>query len=860
MKFSKNIAIVIVFFCVLLHSQDGYGSPTEEMLCQGFLSTLNGVKASSCERGSAPASVLTCSPTLTDGDDQNIIYTVSDNIGVMGTCQDYFPTWGEREIFYRDSNDPANMKFHVVRHYCWGRNFFYSSDNCGGPNWGPHFYSGLSWDNGASYASWGDYIDVPFSLSDIGSKDGVKTIFWGSNYAYIDYGKDLNNNPNPKKVCAYYSPSWIAQAFTGNVSNAYLIGCIDIPLMPAPPIYNKIIVPHDSVALSPITPDASTFENPAITLKTITSSGADSGQTITLVYDFNKNNGEQESQALLGQSFRPTFSSATPSKICASSDKGVLGCVDRKKPSDSGIKIEAIADYYVYDNCNDPSSQATNSFRTLKIKFTKPDGSSVIYPKDNIGIREYYACTRQDPSSKTDITTSGSDTTSIFGVQFSAIIPQFVKNSKEFQKIYVYPPILQAPNGGKPIKKDDPAFQNSCDSCFVTTGVDDANNQKGQAYIVPAGLRDRSSCKQQYSCKTSKPDPSTTDPSLGFQQCTLGYNDQYSDLEQAYCRGVYMGPQDTNSNPVAVVPASTDSATANPSVPSAPTGQSKTTIAQDQTCIKLESNWKDFFGKDDKLCADIQQYSKLTENDVSAATGYADFSNDGYDPTKTYPPGARFEGTCNLSLGTTYCKTVLINYPGGSQAVSCNDPGSPDVFGASYVALNKALIAVNANSAFLTPQLSALLKMDKFNIGGASNAQYPFRTLDGNYPIGTITNPCVFSSGPDSGIDGCGKNMDTANFLGNGYYALDSSLQIGVTLPASATQPQDDQAQAIYSTDKDTGIATVDIPVIGQCQAGFSSGNSPPSRVCRIIVDKNNVILSKAWTNYPISNPCNKNN
>jgi hypothetical protein len=245
---------------------------------------------------------------------------------------------------------------------------------------------------------------------------------------------------------------------------------------------------------------------------------------------------------------------------------------------------------------------------------------------------------------------------------------------------------------------------------------------------------------------------------------------------------------------------------------------------------------------------------------VSAATGYADFSNDGYDATKTYPPGTRFEGICNNSLGVVYCQTYTINYPGGSQTVSCNDPGAPDVFGASYVALNKALIAVNANSAFLTPQLSALLKMDKFNIGGASNAQFPFRTLDGNYPIGTITNPCVFSSGPESGTDGCGKNMDTANFLGNGYYALDSSLQIGATLPASATQPQDDQAQAIYSTDKDTGITTVDMPVAGQCQNGFSSGNSPPSRVCRIIVDKNNVILSKAWTNHPITNPCNKNN
>lgn len=859
MNLSKNIAhiaIIIVFLFVLLHPQEGRGSPTDEILCQGFLSKLSGVKTSSCVNSSDLSPGSNCNPTLTDGDNKDTIYTVSDNIGVMGTCKDYFPTWGEREMFYRDSNDPVNMNFHVVRHYCWGRNFFYSSNNCGGPNWGPHFYSGLSWDNGTSYASWGDYIDVIFYLSDIESKDGVKTIFWGSNYAYIDYERDANNNPNKKKVCAYYSPSWIAEVFT----NGSIIGCIDIPLMPAPPIYNKIIIPHDSVALSPTPPDSSTFESPAITLKVIKSSGADSGQTITLVYDFNKSNDEQESQALLGQSFRPTFSPTTPSKICASSDKGVLGCVDRKKPSDSGIKIEAIADYYLDDNCNDASSKATNSFRTLRIKLTKPDGSSITYPKDNIGIREYYACTRQDPSSKTDITTSGSDTTSILGVQFSAIIPQFEKNSKEFQQIYLYTPILQVPNGGKAINQDDPALQNSCDLCFVAGGLDDKNNQEGQPYIVPAGVRDRSSCKQQYSCKTSKPDPSITDPSLGFQQCTLGYNDQYSDLEQAYCRGVYMGPQDANSNPVPVVPASTDNATANPSVPSALTAQSNAAVAQDQICIKLESDWEHFFGKDDNLCANIQQYSKLTENDVSAATGYADFSNDGYDPTKTYPPGTRFEGICNNSLGVVYCQTYTIKYPGGSQTVSCNDPGAPDVFGASYVALNKALIAVNANSAFLTPQLSALLKMDKFNIGGASNAQFPFRTLDGNYPIGTITNPCVFSSGPESGTDGCGKNMDTANFLGNGYYALDSSLQIGATLPASATQPQDDQAQAIYSTDKDTGITTVDMPVAGQCQNGFSSGNSPPSRVCRIVVDKNNVILSKAWTNHPITNPCNKNN
>ena len=50
MKLSKNIAIVIVFFCILLHPQEGWSSDIDEPLCQGSLLSLDlgVVKTSSC--------------------------------------------------------------------------------------------------------------------------------------------------------------------------------------------------------------------------------------------------------------------------------------------------------------------------------------------------------------------------------------------------------------------------------------------------------------------------------------------------------------------------------------------------------------------------------------------------------------------------------------------------------------------------------------------------------------------------------------------------------------------------------------------------------------------------------------------
>ena len=844
-----------------------YSSDTKQILCQGYLAQLNGAKGwvKGCQGSN------NCDPSLSDGDSSGVIYTVSDNIGVFGTCKDYFPTWGEREMFYRDSSNPVTMKLHVLRNYCWGRNFFYSSDNCGGPNWGPDWWSGLSWDYGTDYASWDNPTDVVFSLPDDIGSDKAKTIFWGSNYAYIDY-EQQDGIPNKKRVCAYYSPSWIASGFTGGTQK---IGCIDIPLMPAPPIYNKIIVPTFSVAIASDIPNSSTFENPAITLKVINSGGNDTGETITLTYDFTQDNNQQVAQSLLGQSFYPIFSAdSNPSKICASSDKGVLGCIDRKKPSDSGIKIEAVAGVYTDNDCNAHGSGATNTFRTLKIKLTKADGTSVTYPQNDIGIREYYACTKKvpDPTSNTtrDVTTSGSDTINILGVKFSAVIPEFTQDSKNFKMAYIYPPTLQSPQVSDQSDSNDPAFQNSCSACFVEAKINQQNNQEGQGYIVPAGKRDRSSCQQKYKCKTWQSDPSVTDPNVGFQQCTFGYNNQYNPQEQAYCRGVYIGQQDANTN---VTPSSPPNGAETPVTPVVSTTSVDAPLTPDKICIKLESSWKDFFGKDDVICADMQQYTKLTKDDISYNTGFVDFSNDGYDPAKTYPVGSKLPGTCDASLGLQNSTWLDANFDLSGNSYS-NASDTTD-FITNYVALNNALSSVNGGvapptaslvSALIStpaqspPDLTSIIKMLNPQITNGSLDELvsqisPFRTLDGNAPIGEIHDACKFPSGES----GCADTTDPADFLGNGHYALGSSLIIGATLPLPSDQTQPNNQPPIASyTDKDTKMSVIDMPVAGQCANGFSSGKSPPYRICRIITNKDSKIISKTWTDSKVINPCIK--
>ena len=802
--------IFLIFFLIFLAFLDSNNlfasSPKNEILCQGWLGKLPGHNEKrSCkkvedDKESTKGCNHSANPSYSKGDHKNQIYKISDNIGVLGTCRDYFPTFGEREFFYRSSNDPFNIRLVVTRQYCWARFVLDHTTNCGGPKW--YFPFNITWKHGPNYALWGDTKTEIFNLDDV-EKEREKNICF-LNYAHLEYdvmrdkngnvikGKDNKSKKNYKRVCAYYTPTFVASIFV----NANVIGCVNVPLMPAPPIYNKILVPEKRVVISSKEPEDSTFENPKINLTIKDSSGKEIGPTITLIYDFNKADNNQQCKYLLNQLFCPTFSSLSPDKICAKKKDGsALGCINRKRMAESGIKMEVVHDYMMDNDCNDDPTKPS-IFQALRVKLIKPDGSSPPYLSKG-SIRDYYACTKKIPNpqnkdKKIEMTTAGFDSVDILGVKFRAFIPKFSKSDpNKFEKAYLTPPQII----GYPTDK----FQKSCENCFVIS----SDHSKGQAYIVPAGKRDRSSCKKRYQC--------IIDPeSKKEENCTFGYNDQYNDAEKAYCHGVYIGADDAST--------------------------------QDKICIALDTKWEGFFGPNDQLCADIpNSYAKLGKDDISAITGYADFSNDGYDPAKTYALDHKFYGECHASLGLQETRDLSEDF----QELSPSYTHLMKRLRIIYLFLKGQFNNVNANPPLLNSQLSKLLNLG--NLGDFTrqtiDIKRPYRTLDGNFPIGNIHNPCKFVSGKD----GCTNSTDTRDFSGNADYTPKNKLVIGEYFEPTADS----------RNNTNIGIITTDLLIEGKCRAGFSSSTTP-CRICRIVTNRYNKIISKAWTNFPVGNPCLK--
>ena len=469
-----------------------------------------------------------CNDVYCGGDNQdygNRLYSVSDDLGVQGICKDYFPTVGEREMFYRTSDDPLNMDLKFVRQYCWWR-WWDGTTNCGSPKWTDfswkHPFGRVTWDEGSASGSWGDTIELTFSLQKRGSNNS-QTVFWGSNYSYIDYAKTTNGKENPKRVCVYYSPTFLASAFT----NGTEIGCIDIPLNPAPDIYNKIIVPKSSVAVATDKkPDESSFLKPQILLKVIDSAGQNVGPYIPLTYDLEKDSKScSDSTSTLGDVYCPFIQPADPTKICAGlKDKpsSNIGCIDRPKPKGT-IIIDTVHDYYIDNNCPD-SDNKPSIFHSVKIQLKDPATKKLIkeFPGEGKGLRDYYSCYRKNPDpSQKDQIVAGKDLVNIYGVQFSAVIPEFVDNDgksvdytaigiekirpQNFSKTYFYPPIIlgRADQTG--------VLKNNCEDCFYYVNdksqcIDSSptSKQRGQsmciAYNTPAGDRNRDSCKRDNKC------------------------------------------------------------------------------------------------------------------------------------------------------------------------------------------------------------------------------------------------------------------------------------------------------------------------------------------------------------------------
>ncbi len=268
--------------------------------------------------------------------------------------------------------------------------------------------------------------------------------------------------------------------------------------------------------------------------------------------------------------------------------------------------------------------------------------------------------------------------------------------------------------------------------------------------------------------------------------------------------------------------------------------------AQDKICIKLETDWENFFGPNDNqdnLCADIpKSYMKLSKDDISAITGYADFSDDGYDPKKTYPINQRFYGKCHTSLGLEKTKQLSDYIP----KIEGLDDYQMLELKSKYVLLKRKFTEINANVPLLTKQLLSLFGLSIRRL--PSNIQTvttkrPYRTLDGNFPLGNIHNPCKFVSGEK----GCTNSRDSRNFTGNADYTPKDKLKIGHSLEPTSNS----------ITDWNTGLITTDLAISGKCRSGFTSPDIP-GRICRIITNKDNKIVSKAWTNSQIIDPCLK--
>ena len=796
------------------------------------------------------------------------LYSVSDEVGVKGICRDYFPTYGEREMFYRTSDDPLNMELKFVRQYCWWR-WWDGTTNCGSPKWTNfswrHPFGEITWDHGSASGSWGDTVNLTFSLQQRGS-DNSQTVFWGSNYSYIDYKKikkDDKEIDNPKKVCVYYSPKFLASAFTDGEE----IGCIDIPLNPAPDIYNKIIVPKESVVVDKGTPDKSTFTNPKINLQIIDSTGQKKGGYITLEYNYIDNSVKcSKKEETLGDVYCPFIRSDDPTKIHAGlqgKSSSNIGHIDRPKPAGT-ISFHAVHDYYIDNSCPNIDNKPS-IFHTLKIqiKDTKSDKIIKEFPENGSGLRDYYSCYRRNPNpSKKDQVVVGKDLVNIYDVQFSAIIPKFVDNGgidvedytkigiknigpQNFKKTYIYPPIITSNPEG--------SFDLGCGNCFVMKDegqcVDNnpTSKQKGQSkcttYIVAAGKRDRSSCVRSNQCYDfANHSGAVTDVNKNSIKCEFGYKAVFNKAEQAYCHGVYKLKQ-----------------------------EEKNVI-----CINLDTKWPDFFDGDDRICTEIPvSFMELGKKDISYLTKYIDFTDDKFDPSKTYKDKEtdKLFGKCDASLNLENKKCL------SSDGKKCLDTGHavpPNIikgldenqiadFKLKYNIITQYLYgdkkAVDDNKG-INANVQAIDKKLMSTLGYASSKQEfpaidvpdgtPYRIvgdtspLDDNFPIGIVHNGCRFTVGED----GCGKNTDTAPFLGNAYFDA-SSLNLNIGSQFTITDV------STINVPGSTGLTIKDVFIEGKCKDGLvPASQGKLLRICRVIVDKHDKIITKSWSDQAVINPC----
>lgn len=539
-----------------------------------------------------------------------------DIMGVKGVCKDFFPTWGERFKFERSNDDPFTVTFDVIRQYCWARNFMWgggfqanretSQTYCGGCRMNFLWCKGNGW-TPPKYSSWGHTYSTSFNYDELNSGDqgwSVKKVMkhGGTSFHHVclrlylkgekfKHDEDKTHDKYLPKVCAYVVNVTGCNSPMLNWGNA-LIGCIDQPAKPGPPVFNHVMVGSaiafvdQDLTLSDYLGMGSTFDQPMIEL-TNGLTGAEK-KTLRLRYKFPNDSRTIDGTPKCGffpdedrQEYCAEYSESTPDRVCVClrdecANGKYLGCAPRPNLEQSGLKLKT--DYAVHESIDGSFSPAIG-VQIIKVDTAGNETGILPLTVPPKVVREYY---KLDQGGNIIVQ---KDSVNVYGVTFGAMIPKISGDDVQYIRVGT-PEMVYASSG-----------------CyhFAKFPLDDDRWPK---YYVPAGNRDQTNCQcepgQQFC---------TIPPAA---DCITGeFYPHDGEAVDAYCPGLYVGPED----------------------PGRP----------DSICVINDSSF-DFITQTDGLCAKLKAGCHVSQYS-SPATGYATFS------PQALTTGAVIEGVCDLTTG-----------------------------------------------------------------------------------------------------------------------------------------------------------------------------------------------------------------
>lgn len=530
----------------------------------------------------------------------------SDVYGTAGVCTDKFPTINERLKFHRVVDDDLEAIYYVTYQYCNGaRNVFVSGSpcrSCDKFNWSTascDVYKDM-WTNTSSVS----YADTEFNMIKKAGPDYVCMNRVKPNEAFLHKTNNINTS-GKSQVCAYVvNPS--ASLYDDGCREPLLywqyalIGCVIEPPKPGPGTLNLSIPGLRKPSVDKETPlenannkpgylaMGSTFEAPMVRLMQRKTKEIIAAE-LKLFYHFHSSTQTPDKPQCSkfpdpdnNIQYCAVVTPNNPSQVCACEeqkcDKGLfLGCVPRPtlkqsnlaimaeyreqfgedevmypaismdfvRTREDGVKLITDAEgslvdigenemFYKYDEA---SKKISNIPAVEPIKINK-----LPLPDDNFAIKEFSLV----PDEGTEIKFYSVDKKSVYGIDFTAIIPELKENGDI-----------------KQVRVSKPGPANPCDA--ITVSEDTMNS----LMPVAGGVRDMTPCcPAEYEDKTQCFIPPPLECS-GVPQKT-----HEQEAVKTLCYGLYQGPSDS--------------------------------AKQDKICL-LSQNW-DVAKPEDKICVTIPKY------------------------------------------------------------------------------------------------------------------------------------------------------------------------------------------------------------------------------------------------------------